>query len=85
MTKYLLNRILRSVVSIVIVLVVVMLMIYSFLDKTLIFQMDPTFSKMHSNGKLVYQLQQWERYGYIDYIPYTDWLQEQQLPDAVPR
>ena len=77
MTKYLLNRILRSAISIVIVIIVVMLMIYTALDKTLIFQMDPTFSKMKSNGKLVYQLQQWERYGYIDYIPYTDWLQEQ--------
>ena len=77
MTKYLLNRILRSVVSIVIVLVIVMLMIYTFLDKTLIFQMDPNFSKKQSNGKQIYQMQQWERYGYIEYVPYTDWLQEQ--------
>ena len=77
MTKYLLNRILRSAISIVIVLIVVMVMIYTCLDKTLIFQMDPTFSKMKSNAKIVYQMQNWERYGYIDYIPYTEWLQEQ--------
>ena len=83
MTKYLLNRILRSVVSIVIVLVIVMLMIYSFLDKTLIFQMDPNYSKKQSNGKEIYQMQQWEKYGYIEYIPYTDWLQEQLYSGAI--
>ena len=83
MTKYLLNRILRSVVSIVIVLVIVMLMIYTALDKTLIFQMDPTFSKKHSNGKEIYQMQQWEKYGYIEYIPYIDWLNEQLHSGAI--
>ncbi len=77
MTKYLLNRILRSVISITIVIVVVMVMIYTCLDKTLIFQMDPNFSKKQSNGKLIYQMQQWERYGYIEYVPYIDWLREQ--------
>ncbi len=77
MTKYLLNRILRSVISITIVIVVVMVMIYTCLDKTLIFQTDPSYAKKQSNGKVVYQLQQWERYGYIDYVPYTDWLLEQ--------
>ncbi len=77
MTKYLINRILRSVVSIVIVVIIVMVLIYSCLDKTLIFQSDPTFSKIKGNAKEVYMLQQWERYGYLDYVPYTDWLQEE--------
>lgn len=76
MTKYLINRILRSVVSIVIVVIIVMVLIYSCLDKTLIFQSDPTYAKMKSNGKAVYMLQQWERYGYLDYVPYSDWLLE---------
>ena len=74
MTKYLINRILRSVVSIVIVVMVVMVLIYSCLDKTLIFQSDPNFSKKASNEKEVYMLQQWERYGYVDYVSYSDWL-----------
>jgi len=74
MTKYLINRILRSAVSIVIVVAVVMVLIYSCLDKNLIFQGDPTYAKMKSNGLETYKLQQWERYGYIDYVPYADWL-----------
>ena len=77
MIKYLLNRILRSVVSIVIVVMVVMVLIYSCLDKTLIFQSDPNYTKMNNNNKTAYELQSWERYGYINYVPYTEWLQEE--------
>ena len=40
MTNYLLNRILRSLFSIVIVVGVVMIMIYSALDRNLIFAQD---------------------------------------------
>ena len=76
MTKYLLNRVLRSIVSVILVVVIVMVLIYSCLDRTLIFMTDPLFSKVKSNGKEIYMLQQWERYGYVDYVPYADWLKE---------
>ena len=76
MTKYLLNRVLRSLISVVIVVAIVMVMIYSFLDKTAIFKSDPVFSKQKSNGKEIYMLQQWERYGYIDYVNYTEFLRD---------
>lgn len=75
MTKYLLSRILRAVVSVVIVVGVVMVLIYSCLDRNLIFANDPVFSKQKSNAKEVYKMQQWEYYGYVDYIPYADYLQ----------
>ena len=74
MTKYLINRILRGLISIIIVVGVVMIMIYSFLDKQSIFANDPTFTKMKSNRKEVYMMQEWERYGYLDYVPYGDYL-----------
>ena len=76
MTKYLINRILRSLFSVIMVVAIVMILIYSCLDRTLIFMTDPLYSKMNSNGKTVYMMQQWERYGYLDYIPYTDWLMD---------
>ena len=56
MTKYLLNRILRGLISIVIVVGIVMLMIYSFLDRNLIFQNDPTFTKQKNNAKEIYKM-----------------------------
>ena len=74
MTKYLLNRILRSLISVVIVVIVVMVMIYTCLDRTLIFAKDPVWSKQKHNAKEVYQMQQWEAYGYVDYVPYAEYL-----------
>lgn len=75
MTKYLLNRILRAIVSVIIVVAVVMIMIYSFLDKQSIFANDPVYPKQKSNNKQIYMMQEWERYGYLDYVNYTDYLQ----------
>ena len=74
MTNYLLNRILRSLISIVIVVGVVMIMIYSALDRNLIFAQDAQYTKVQSNAKEVYRLQQWEKYGYLDYVPYADYI-----------
>ena len=76
MTKYLLKRILRSLFSVIMVVAIVMILIYSCLDRTLIFMQDPLFSKVKSNGKEVYMMQQWERYGYLNYIPYDEYMKE---------
>ncbi len=74
MTKYLLNRVLRGLLSVVIVVIIVMVMIYSCLDRTLIFAKDPVWSKQKHNAQKVYQLQQWEKYGYVDYVSYAEYL-----------
>lgn len=76
MTKYLINRILRSIVSVIIVVGVVMVMIYSALDRNLIFAQDAQYTKVQNNAKEVYCLQQWEKYGYVDYIPFADYMKE---------
>ncbi len=83
MTKYLLNRVLRGLCSVVIVVAVVMILIYSCLDRNLIFAQDGTYSKMMSNAKETYKMQQWEKYGYLDYVPYADWLKEQLAAGAI--
>jgi len=57
-----------------IVVAVVMVMIYSWLDKNQIFAQDPLFTKYKSNAQETYKMQQWERYGYVDYIPYADYM-----------
>ena len=69
MTKYLINRILRSLFSVVIVVGIVMVMVYSCLDRNLIFAADSNYSHVKSNAKEVYMMQQWEKYGYVDYVP----------------
>ena len=74
MTKYLLNRIIRGLLSVIIVVGIVMVMIYSCLDRNLIFATDPMYTKVKSNAKQTYMMQQWEKYGYVDYVSYADFL-----------
>ena len=77
MTKYLISRILRALLSVVLVIAVVMIMIYTFLDREAIFAADPSYQKLLLNSKQVYKMQQWEKYGYLDYIPLADFMQEE--------
>ena len=51
MSKYLINRILRALLSVVMVVGVIMVMVYSFLDKESIFATDPVYSKQRVNGR----------------------------------
>ena len=74
MSKYLINRILRALLSVVMVVGVIMVMVYSFLDKESIFATDPVFSKQRINGRESYMMQQWENFGYLDYIPFSDYM-----------
>ena len=74
MSKYLINRILRALLSIVIVVGVIMVMVYSFLDKESVFAADPVYSKQKLNGRESYMMQQWENFGYLEYVPFTDYM-----------
>lgn len=74
MIKYLLNRLLRGLISVIIVVAIVMILIYSLMDRELIFAQDPQFSKNTFNKAEIYKCTKWEGYGYIDYVPYSDYL-----------
>lgn len=75
MGRYLFFRILRAVVSVVVVTAVVMVLIYGCLDRNLIFSKDNVFAHQKSNSKEVYKLRQWENYGYVDYVSFAEYLQ----------
>ncbi|MBQ3866474.1 MAG: ABC transporter permease, partial [Clostridia bacterium] len=74
MTKYLLRRLLHGLISVVIVVAVVMLLLYSLTDREKIFGSDPLFSKKTSNVRITYKYEQWEKYGYLDYVTYSEYL-----------
>ena len=74
MTKYLLKRLLHGLFSIVVVVTLVMIMIYSMLDRNLVFATDTTFTHQSNNSKVVYRYSKWEEYGYLDYVPYSEYL-----------
>ncbi len=74
MTKYLIKRILHGLISVVIVVAIVMTIIYSIMDRNLIFAQDSTYSHQKNNAKEIYKYTKWEEYGYLDYVTYADYL-----------
>ena len=74
MGKYILKRLLRGAVSVIIVVVIVMVLIYSLLDRGTIFAGDPNFSKMQSNSRTTYEQSRYQTFGYVDYMPYADYI-----------
>lgn len=83
MLKYLLRRILHGLISVVIVIGIIIVIIYSLLDRKLIFQSDPDYPKKTNNIVKTYEYQQWEEYGYVDYINYSDYLAELRLKNEI--
>lgn len=74
MSKYLLKRLLHGLVSLVIVVAIVMVLVYSCLNRDLVFAQDGTFSKQSNNAKTTYKYRKWAEYGYLDYVTYGDYL-----------
>lgn len=74
MAKYVLKRLIHGLVSSFIVVAIVMIMIYTMLDKQLIFAADNVYKNYGNNEKVAYQYRKWEEYGYLDYLTYTDYL-----------
>ncbi len=75
MNKYLINRILRGLLSLFILVVLVMVLIFSAMDRELIFAQDPVYSKRTNNARTTYTYSKWEEYGYIDYVTFQDYIQ----------
>ena len=78
MAKYIIRRLVHGLISVVIVVAIIMIMVYSLLDRQLIFATDNVYRNLGNNAKSIYKYQKWEEYGYIDYVPYAEWLQELQ-------
>ena len=76
MTRYLINRLLRGIVSIIIVVGVVMVLVYSLVDRSNIFMLDSAYIKQQGNEREVYKYQSWELYGYLDFVPFADYMNE---------
>lgn len=74
MTKYLLKRLIHGLLSVIVVVMLIMIMIYSLLDRNLIFAQDSVYSHQQNNQKVAYKYQKWEEYGYLDYVTYADYL-----------
>lgn len=74
MKKYVLIRILRSLVSLLIVTSLAFAMVYTLIPRMKIFQKDATWSKLANDrdAQMAYENTTYERVGYIDFIEQKD-------------
>ena len=74
MGKYVVKRLLHGALSIVIVIAIVMILVYGLMNRDLVFAKDSNYSKQANNAKQVYRYQKWEEFGYLDYVPFADYM-----------
>lgn len=74
MKKYMIKRILFSIFSLFVVVMVVMLLVYSLIDRSVIFQTDDTWNKKSNNDRTMYEYAQYQKYSYLTYVDYTSFL-----------
>ena len=76
MGKYILKRLLHGAFSAFCVVLIVMILIYSLLDRSTILGADPNYSKIQSNARVSYEQSRYEVFGYTDYVPYSDFINQ---------
>lgn len=79
MKKYMLKRILFAVFSLIAVVMVVMLLVYTCIDRSVIFQTDDTWNKKSNNDRALYEYVQYQKYGYLEYQDYTTFVKNKYI------
>ena len=74
MKKYMLKRILFSIFSLLVVVMVVMLLVYTCISRSVIFQTDDTWNKKSNNERAIYEYNMYQKYGYLNYVDYSTFL-----------
>ena len=76
MKKYVLKRLLYGLFCLLVVTAAVMLLIYTAINRNVIFQQDDTWNKKSNNEQRMYEYAQYKKYGYLDYVDYTSFLKQ---------
>ena len=72
MAKYILSRLLRSIVALFAVMSIIIVMIFTLIPRSKVFDNDPAFTKMKGETKTLYMLQKYDQLGYMDYQRKSD-------------
>ncbi len=76
MGKYIVKRLIHGLFSVICVVLIVMVLVYSLLDRNKIFAGDPNYNHTQSNNRVTYEQSRFEAFGYLDYVPYSDYIIE---------
>ncbi|MCI6659410.1 MAG: ABC transporter permease [Peptoniphilaceae bacterium] len=72
MARYILKRLIKSILSIFIVVSLVVMIVFKLVPVTRAFLGDTAFQKLKGNSKEVYRYSKLEQLGYLDYIPMNE-------------
>ena len=79
MKKYLAKRIAFSIFSLFVVVMTVMMLVYTMIERSVIFQQDDTWNKKSNNDREMYEYVQYQKYGYLTYVDYSSFLKEKYI------
>lgn len=76
---YILSRLIRSVISVVIIMAIVFLMVYTMIPREQIFNQDDFYKKLASkpNEKTDYKYRTWKRLGYLDFVTIDEYCENE--------
>lgn len=74
MKKYLTKRIAFSLFSLLVVVLTVMTLVYSLINRTVIFQTDDAWNKRSNNDRSYYEYTMYQKYGYLEFVNYKSFL-----------
>lgn len=77
MAKYILKRLVLGIISACVATIIVMLLVFGAIDRDKIFATDSVYNKQSNNDKIVYKYERWEEYGYLDYVSFNDFLNDE--------
>ena len=83
MAKYLLKRILYSILSIVAVMFIIMILIFSLKSRDSIFTSDNNITHLSNNQKEIYKARKLQDFGYLQFVAYSTYTDEQLDKDGV--
>ena len=76
MTKYVLKRLFFGICSIFVVAFIVMAVVFTAIDRETIFNDDQQISKLKYNELTMYKYRQWQKYGYLEYNLYSNFVSD---------
>lgn len=67
MKKYIINRVIRSILAILLVVSIAIVMLFTMISRTLVFEQDATIKKLSGDKRTIYAYNKWEDLGYLDF------------------
>ena len=72
MKKYILSRIIKSIIALFVVLSIVIVMLFTLIPRENIFKNDTSIQRMKGDEKTSYMYSKWDELGYLDYLTFNE-------------